>query len=390
METQDIAIGQGSPEPNADRSITLFLCGDVMTGRGVDQILPDPGKPELHEPSVTDARQYVQLAEQANGPIPRSDDYSYIWGDALPELRRRAPDVRVINLETSITTSDDYWPGKGIHYRMNPANVACLAAAGIDCCCLANNHVLDWGHAGLAETLHTLDDAGIRTAGAGRNLSEARAPACLDVPGKGRVLVFSFGLETSGVPASWAAGPDAPGVNFLADSSQRTVEQIAEAVARTKHDRDIVVVSLHWGGNWGYDASPVQRAFAHQLIDRAGVDVIHGHSSHHVKGIEIHRGRPILYGCGDLLTDYEGIRGYETFRDDLGLLYFVHAEASTGKLLAVEMTPTQIHRMRLRRAGTGDARWLEGVLNREGRRFGTRVDRNAADNTLVLRWGETA
>ncbi|TIP99701.1 MAG: CapA family protein, partial [Mesorhizobium sp.] len=87
-------------------------------------------------------------------------DEAYVWGDALSELDREAPDARIINLETSITTSLSLAP-KGINYKMNPANIGCLAAARIDCCVLANNHVLDWDEPGLVETLDTLRLAGL-------------------------------------------------------------------------------------------------------------------------------------------------------------------------------------------------------------------------------------
>ncbi|MBU1394726.1 MAG: CapA family protein, partial [Gammaproteobacteria bacterium] len=142
--------------------MTLFLCGDVMTGRGIDQVLPHPGDPVLHEGYVTSAPDYVALAERVNGPIPRPAEFAYVWGDALAEWARIAPDLRIVNLETAVTTRDDWQRGKGIHYRMHPANVPCLTAAGIDCCVLANNHVLDWGYAGLAETLETLRRAGLQ------------------------------------------------------------------------------------------------------------------------------------------------------------------------------------------------------------------------------------
>jgi poly-gamma-glutamate synthesis protein (capsule biosynthesis protein) len=133
-------------------SITLFLCGDVMLGRGIDQILPHPGDPRLQELYVGSAEKCVQLAERVNGPIPAPVDFSYVWGDALDELQRAAPQTRIINLETSVTKSRDYAP-KGINYKMNPENIACLSAAGVDCCVLANNHVLDFGEAGVRETL---------------------------------------------------------------------------------------------------------------------------------------------------------------------------------------------------------------------------------------------
>ena len=163
------------------------------------------------------ARSYVKLAERLNGAIPRPVESDYIWGGALAELDRAGIDLRIVNLETSITSSENYWRHKEIHYRMHPHNIDCIAVARIDCCCLANNHVLDWGYDGLAETLNTLDAAGIAHTGAGHDAREAAAPAVLDVPGKGRVLVFSYGSPTSGVPREWAATAERPGVNFLED-----------------------------------------------------------------------------------------------------------------------------------------------------------------------------
>src|SRR2546426_3787271 len=125
--------------------VRIFLSGDVMTGRGIDQILARPGNPALRELHVKDARAYVRTAEATNGPIPQPAEASWIWGDALGELERLRPEARIINLETAVTRSDDYWTGKGIHYRMHPANIGCLRVAGIDACALANNHVLDFG-----------------------------------------------------------------------------------------------------------------------------------------------------------------------------------------------------------------------------------------------------
>ena len=182
----------------------LFLCGDVMTGRGIDQVLRHPCDPALYEENAESAVDYVQLAEAANGAIPRSVDPAYIWGAALDGFTRMRPNGRIINLETSITRSEDYAP-KGINYRMSPANAACLTAAGIDCCALANNHVLDWGRRGLFETLETLAHLQIKTAGAGHNFREASAPAVLGIAEDRRLLVFSYGCVTSCIPGNWAA-----------------------------------------------------------------------------------------------------------------------------------------------------------------------------------------
>jgi poly-gamma-glutamate synthesis protein (capsule biosynthesis protein) len=364
-------------------AITIFLCGDVMIGRGIDQVLPHPSDPRLYEPLMKTARDYVELAVKASGPLPAPVDFAYIWGDALDAFARLVPDARLINLETAVTTSDAYWPGKGIHYRVHPANIPCLTAAHIDCCVLSNNHVLDWGYAGLTETLATLRNVHVQTVGAGCNLTAAEAPAVLDIPGKGRVLVWAFGTDTSGIPRSWAATPEKPGVHLLTDLSETSVQEIAAKVRQRKQAKDIVVVSLHWGGNWGYSVPPEHRRFAQQLLEAAGVDIIHGHSSHHPKGIEVFREKPILYGCGDLLNDYEGISGYEAFRDDLTLMYFVTMDPETGKLQRLTMMPMRLQRLRLNRASTTEAQWLRDMLSREGSRFGTRAVWHT-DKTLTL------
>ncbi|HLF95505.1 MAG TPA: CapA family protein [Methylococcaceae bacterium] len=358
----------------ASDALTVFLCGDVMTGRGIDQVLPHPGDPRIYESYMASALGYVQLAEDAHGPIAKPVDFSYIWGDALAELSRARPDARIVNLETAVTATGEPWPGKGIQYRMHPANIPCLNAAGIDCCTLANNHVLDWGPAGLRETLAVLDQAGIETAGAGTNSARAQNPAILEIPDKGRVLVFAVGDESSGIPGSWAARDDRPGIELLPDLYVGTAHRLAQRIQAHKRTGDVAVVSIHWGGNWGYEIPEDQRAFAHRLIDEDAADIVHGHSSHHPKGIEIHRGKPILYGCGDFLNDYEGIGDRAAFRGDLVLMYFL-AVGAGGRLLSLELMPLQIRNFRLRYAPPADVDWLQETLDRESRRMGAAVER---------------
>jgi len=360
---------------------TLFLCGDVMTGRGIDQVLPHPVEPQLYEQFVTTALDYVRIAEAANGPIPKPVGFDYIWGEALSALQRYRPDLRLINLETSITTHQSPWP-KSVNYRMSPANVPCLTAAGIDCCSLANNHVMDWGRPGLADTLDTLRRAGIAVAGAGRNLSESERPSIMAIAGKGRVIVFSFGSTTSGIPRDWSAGPDRAGVNLLTDLSEQTIKRIAAQARAVKRNGDVLVASIHWGSNWGYDIPPEQIAFAHGLIDAAGIDVVHGHSSHHAKAIEVYQGKLVLYGCGDLLNDYEGIADFSEFRDDLALMYFATVNTSSGRLERLVAVPFQIRNFSLQRPKPADYDWLRDTLSREGARFGTRFD--LTDDALTL------
>jgi poly-gamma-glutamate synthesis protein (capsule biosynthesis protein) len=346
-----------------------------MTGRGIDQVLPHPSGPHLFESYVRSALGYVALAERVSGSIPRPVDFAYVWGDALTVLARIRPDARIINLETAVTTSEDAWPGKGIHYRMHPANVPCLTAADIQCCVLANNHMLDWGYRGLEETVDSLRAAGIMVAGAGRDETEAATPAAIGLQA-GRVLVFAFGTEDAGVPRDWAAERNRSGINFLVDLSSHTADAVAQQVRAARRTSDIAIVSLHWGGNWGYEIPPEHRAFARRLIDAGGADVVYGHSSHHPMGIEIYRDRPIFYGCGDFLNDYEGIQGHEAYRPELTLMYFVTLDVQTGRLLRLVLTPMQIRRFRLNSAPEEEARWLLDLLDCECRKLGSRVERH--------------
>ena len=348
----------------------IFLTGDVMTGRAIDQLLPHPGDPTLRESVVSDARTYVWLAEQTNGPIPAPIDFAWPWGEALAIIDQFAPDIRLINLETSITACGEFARGKAVHYRMHPDNVGCLTAIRPDVCALANNHILDFGYQGLTDTLRTLDGAGIRGVGAGLDAKRAERAAVIELPNGMRVVIASCGMGSSGIPHGWAATGRRPGVAYVPDMSDRSVRMISDRVLELKGPGDIAVVSVHWGSNWGYDVDTAQIRFAHRLIDE-GVDVVHGHSSHHPRPIEVYRDKLIMYGCGDTIDDYEGISTYEAFRHELRLLYFASVDGDSGSVL--RMVPMRMRRMRLERAPDEDAEWLRASVAEMSRRFGTRI-----------------
>jgi len=174
-------------------------------------------------------------------------------------------------------------------------------------------------------------------------------------------------------------------VNLLPDLSKNSAAIVCDLLRSAAKARDISVVSIHWGPNWGYKIPDEQRRFAHRLVDEAGVSVIHGHSSHHAKAIEVYRNRLILYGCGDFLNDYEGIEGYEEYRADLPLMYFVDVDPTSGDLAALELTPLQIRRFRLEPAASSAAEWIARRLDRESAKFGVRVERASAQS-LTVTW----
>jgi poly-gamma-glutamate synthesis protein (capsule biosynthesis protein) len=184
--------------------------------------------------------------------------------------------------------------------------------------------------------------------------------------------VFGFGATTSGIPREWGATGSKPGVNLLPDLSLATAAEVSRRIIALRRPGDLVVASVHRGSNWGYRVDDDQRAFAHALIDAGACDLLHGHSSHHPRGIEIYRHRLILYGCGDFITDYEGIEGYEQYRGDLAVAYLARFEEQ-GALSELALVPYQMHRFRLQRASQADTAWLQSTLDRESVRFGTHV-----------------
>jgi poly-gamma-glutamate synthesis protein (capsule biosynthesis protein) len=314
--------------------------------------------------------------------MPAPVDFAWVWGAVPAMLAAAGVDVRIVNLETSVTTSDDFVPGKAVHYRMHPANLPALAALRPDVCVLANNHVLDFGRSGLAETLAELAAAGLGVAGAGVDLAAAQRPAVVPVR-DGRVVVAAVGTLSSGIPSSWAATEHSSGVNLLREVSSGSAEELLAQVDEWRQPGDVVVVSVHWGGNWGYDVPDEHVAFAHRLVD-GGVDVVHGHSSHHPRPVELYRGRPVLYGCGDFVDDYEGIGGHAAYRDELRLAYLVTLDGERTRPADVRMVPLRSRRMRLVAATEGDTAWLRETLDRVSRPFGHSVAQGS-DGSLALR-----
>jgi poly-gamma-glutamate synthesis protein (capsule biosynthesis protein) len=157
--------------------------------------------------------------------------------------------------------------------------------------------------------------------------------------------------------------------------TRKAADELCRRIEEVRQPDDIVVVSVHWGSNWGYDVDADQIRFARRLVD-GGVDLVHGHSSHHPRPIEVYRSKLILYGCGDLVDDYEGISGHERYRDDLRLLYLPRLDPASGQLKELRLAPFQARQLRLHRASEPDTEWLQAMLDDVSRSFGSRIDRD--------------
>jgi len=328
--------------------MNIALTGDVMLGRLVDRYVIQ----DAHLPPAA------------------------VWGDVLPLFL--AADLRLINLECVISTRGKMWRPrtKPFHFRAHPRAIDVLRAARIDCVTLANNHVLDYGPAALAECLALLVQAGIRHAGAGRNLSEAVAPALLETA-IGPLAVIAL---TDNEP-SWEATADRTGVQFVAYDARGLLEpyrsRLSHLIAATRREAAVVIISAHVGPNWGAPAAAM-RALAHELID-LGADLYWGHSNHTPQGIEVYRNKPILYATGDFIDDY-AVDPFE--RNDRSFLFI--AELEHGRIQHMRLYPVAIEDCRVRRARGAEVRFLQARMQARSAELGSRVEARGDRCELML------
>lgn len=294
-----------------------------------------------------------------------------MWGDVLPLLWQA--DLRFANLECALTRHVQPWARtwKMYHFRADPTAVRFLQAARIDACSLANNHVLDFEARGLVDTLRTLDAAGIRHAGAGADSAAAAEPALLAVHGASpcRVALLAF---TDNEPA-FAAAEHRPGTNYQEVSlDDATLARVADAIGRARTaGADLVVFSNHWGANFVERPAPEFRAFARRVIE-LGADVYYGHSAHLCQGIEIHRGKPILYDCGDFIDDYAVDPALRNDRSCLFRLTF-----GTDGLQRIELFPVKLEMAQVALARGEDFAAIVARMEMLCAELGTPLERHA-------------
>lgn len=281
----------------------------------------------------------------------------YPWGDTGSVLG--TADLIIANLECVLASGGQPQAGKVFHFRSDPKNVASLRAAGIGMVSLANNHVLDYGTDAFREMLPALDAAGILHAGAGLDREAARRPAVRRVAG----IAVGLIAFTDNQP-DWEAGRG-PGVFYVpvVDSDRRVAELLA-LVRRTRDRVQLLVVSAHWGPNWGTGAPAEHRELGRALVE-AGADVVYGHSPHIVRGVELLRDRPIIYSAGDFVDDY-AVDPQE--RNDQSFIFML--DAGTGTPRALRLYPTLISDFQARLAG-GSSRQIAERMQRLSRHLGT-------------------
>jgi hypothetical protein len=325
-------------------TLTLALAGDTMLGRGVAQRLGDrPGLGTLFSPEV-----------------------SGLFGGA---------DLAVLNLECCVSARGERWPDpdKPFFFRAPPAAAGLLAALGVDCVTLANNHALDYGFDALADTRESLEHAGVRVVGAGADVEQAREFAVLRAHGLRLAVV-----GVTDHPEQWAAGPGRPGVAW-ADLASGVPDWLLDLVERAAARADAVLVTPHWGPNMTPAPPGYVRAAARRLVD-AGATLVAGHSAHVFHAVADR----IVYDMGDFVDDYAVD---PRLRNDLGLFFLVTLESDgTAGLRPVRLiaVPIAIDRCRTRPADDRESAWIGERFTEACERAGTTVSRNGRH--LVVDW----
>ena len=337
---EPLVLDGGDPPEEA---VTLLLVGDTMLGRLVNDML------------------------QTKPP-------AYPWGDTQPVLEKAG--VRICNLECVISERGRPWSAtpKVFHFRSDAKNVAVLSEAGIDLVSLANNHALDYGYDALLQMLDLLDDAGIGHAGAGRNLAEACRPAVIEAGGM-RFGVLAF---TDNEPV-WEATAEGPGTCYAPiDVRDKRGQQLLELVREARARVDFLIVSAHWGPNWGYEPPAAHIRFGHALVD-AGADLVFGHSAHIFGGVEIYQGKPILYSTGDFVDDYM-VDKFQ--RNDQSFIFTLRVAG--GSVREMRLYPTVIRHLQARMATANEAGAIAAKMQNLCFDLGTPTEWNPANRYLRI------
>ena len=317
-----------SKKRNKKKEITIGLAGDTMLGRLVNKKMDQMG-------------------------------YTYVWGNVLPILKKN--DINLINLETTLTKNEKNVP-KAFNFKATPDKVQALKEANIHVVNLANNHMLDFYDKGLLETLQTLDRAGIKHVGAGKNISEARKPVIIEKNG----INIGF-IGYTDYPQNWRATKDKPGTNVIKIGD---IEQIKNDIKKVREKVDLLIMSIHWGPNKRQRPTKEFQEFAHKIID-VGIDIIHGHSAHVFQGIELYKEGLILYDTGDFVDDY--MVG-PVIRNDWSFLFQVTVSKTGIKKL--KLVPLLINNIQVNIATGKERDKIVKHIKKLSRELGTKISDN--------------
>ena len=285
-EAEGEALGTGAPP------LSLGIGGDVTFGLAVADVIAQ------------------------EGPEYPWSDVSVLFGDY---------DLTVVNLEGPLCSGGEAHPDQSsLCLRGDTSCAAPMAAAGVNAVCLSNDHIMDYGTAGLEETMTALRTEGLGVFGAGSSRSAAEQPLILEADNGAKVALLSF---CDVAPPSYAAGDDSPGIS----ASSR--DRVADAVSQAAGESPYVVVYLHWGELGSAEITYRQRELARTCV-QAGADLVVGCHPHVVQGIEVIDGVPVVYSLGNLVFSPESEAGKKGI--------FIGCRFGGGNLTGLEVIPLRV------------------------------------------------
>ncbi len=248
---------------------------------------------------------------------------AYPWADICPYFA--VYDFTAVSMESPLcrgTTPNQAQPS--VYLRGDASCAAPMAEAGIDAVCLANDHIMDYGAAGLEETLNTLRAVGLGACGAGASRIAAERPLVLKAENGATVALLSF---CDVAPPSFAAGEDMPGVSVA------TLEGITGAVVTAAQGSDYVAVFVHWGEVGSTSVTERQREVAAACAS-AGADIVVGCHPRVIQGIEVISGVPVIYSLGNLVFSADSEAGKNAV--------LAGCRFSAGRLSSLELVPLRV------------------------------------------------
>lgn len=249
---------------------------------------------------------------------------NYPFVKVAPLLQKA--DVAFANLETPVSTKGQA-AKKTFVFRSKPGTLAGLRYAGIDGVTVANNHILDYGQAGMLDTLSNLDKYGIGRTGAGKDVEEAFKPYIKTVNGQ-KIAILGVSRVLS--DSSWYAGKNKPGA-----ASAYTPEPLLGKIKQSAKTNDFTVVYIHWNQEFKDYPEKYARVLARQMID-SGADLIIGAHSHCLMGIEYYKHKPIFYSLGNFVFN-RSTRGGDKTLDSMLANFRI-----AGNKLSASVTPVKI------------------------------------------------
>ena len=392
----------------------LFVGGSLILGRGIDQILLNPGSPKMEWLPRNSSLLYIEESVKLHGEFPNATETAspdYLWEYISKEFREQAPMVKIANLESSISSDKSLHMNdlsqststKVDYLQLNPQNSYILQSLDIDILTLANDHVLDFGLPGFSETISSLDVQNIGYIGGGMNIEEAKRLGIKEVTlltegdqmmeeegetTEARVLILSVLDTSSGCGAACAAGLHRQGLFQINISNPKALESIKTIIDSVKLDNDIIIIYLHYGVQWGWGISQEFIEFTHQLIDQIDINIIVNTAPWHLRPVEVYKGKLILHGVGSLITDLEGFSNPE-FNPAAGGLFFVKIDSKNGELKGLKIVPTTMVHFRPQPATKEHTQFVLQILNERGKQFGTTFRWEIPSNIFRLNLNQT-